>query len=124
MATFERYCAFVAAELGDLMPFVCTINEPQVVALHGYLEGYHPPGLTNAALWKRVGRVLVRAHQAVVRAVHCGSPRYRPKFGLIRIDHHDDFRRVPTPSAYAFANIVRAGRLTESVKPSTGRRHE
>jgi beta-glucosidase len=75
VATFERYCAFVAAELGDLMPYVCTINEPQMVALHGYLEGYHPPGVTNATLWKRVGRILVRAHQAAVRAVHCGAPR-------------------------------------------------
>ena len=59
IATFARYCARVAAELGDLMPFVCTINEPQMVALHGYLEGYHPPGITNPILWKRVGRVLL-----------------------------------------------------------------
>jgi beta-glucosidase len=279
IAAFEQYCSFVAAELGDLMPLVCTINEPQMIALHGYLEGYHPPGLTNAALWKRVGRVLVRAHQAAVRAIHCGSPRsrvglavqmpllapirdddachalyrtlkhelvdlyldnltgadrgdwlgvqyyrkqwvdpasptlfaqppagfpttqmgwavypdglhhvlrqaaatglplyitengiateddverceyitthlaalaralvegidvrgyfhwsafdnfewsegYRPKFGLIGVDHHDDFRRVPKPSAYAFANIVRTGRLTASENQSTGRRHE
>jgi len=75
VATFERYCAFVAAELGDLMPLVCTINEPQMVALHGYLEGYHPPGLTNPVLWKRAGRVLLRAHEAGVRAVHSGAPR-------------------------------------------------
>ena len=53
------------------MPFVCTINEPQMVALHGYLEGYHPPGITNPTLWKRVGRVLLEAHQARRR----GGPR-------------------------------------------------
>jgi beta-glucosidase len=51
------------------MPFICTINEPQMVALHGYLEGYHPPGLTNPILWKRVGRVLLSAHRAAVAAV-------------------------------------------------------
>ena len=39
-----------------------------MVALHGYLEGYHPPGITNPSLWKRVGRVLLDAHQAAVRA--------------------------------------------------------
>jgi beta-glucosidase len=66
---FARYCQRVAVELGDLMPFVCTINEPQMIALHGYLEGYHPPGITNPVLWRQVGRVLLEAHHAAVRAV-------------------------------------------------------
>jgi beta-glucosidase len=73
ISLFERYCTRVIAELGDLMPFVCTINEPQMIALHGYLEGYHPPGVTNAILWKRVGRVLLEAHKAAVRIVHDGA---------------------------------------------------
>ncbi|MFI2273939.1 family 1 glycosylhydrolase [Catenuloplanes sp. NPDC020197] len=66
---FARYCRHVSAELGTLMPFVCTINEPQMVALHGYLEGYHPPGVTNVMKWKRVGGVLLEAHRAAVAAV-------------------------------------------------------
>nr|MDT0661947.1 glycoside hydrolase family 1 protein [Micromonospora sp. DSM 115978] len=70
---FGRYCAYVAAELGELMPYVCTINEPQMVALHGYLEGYHPPGTTSPVLWKRVGAVLLRAHLAAVRSVRSRS---------------------------------------------------
>jgi beta-glucosidase len=74
---FARYCRHVATELGDLMPYVCTINEPQMVALHGYLEGYHPPGVTNPTLWKRAGRVLLEAHHAAVRAVRDASPRSR-----------------------------------------------
>jgi beta-glucosidase len=40
-----------------------------MIALHGYLEGYHPPGVTNPVLWKRVGGVLLDAHAAAVRAV-------------------------------------------------------
>jgi beta-glucosidase len=78
---FVRYCQRVVAELGDLMPFVCTINEPQMVALHGYLEGYHPPGVTNPTLWKRVGRILLQAHEAAVQTVHHGSPESQP--GLV-----------------------------------------
>ncbi|WP_089020325.1 glycoside hydrolase family 1 protein [Micromonospora coriariae] len=74
---FVRYCNRVVAELGDLMPFVCTINEPQMIALHGYLEGYHPPGMTNPILWKRVGRVLLEAHHATVRAVRDEGARSR-----------------------------------------------
>lgn len=77
ISLFTRYCRRVVAELGDLMPFVCTINEPQMVALHGYLEGIHPPGITNPTLWKRVGRVLLQAHQAAVRVVRDGPGESR-----------------------------------------------
>ena len=41
---FERYCERVGEALGDLMPWACTINEPQIVARMGYLEGMFPPG--------------------------------------------------------------------------------
>jgi len=66
---FERYVRHVMTELGELVDFACTINEPQMVALHGYLEGYHPPGVTNPILWRRVGRVLLAAHHRAVVAV-------------------------------------------------------
>ena len=68
-ATFARYAGRVTAELGELMPYVCTINEPQMIALHGYLEGYHPPGIANPVLWRRAGEALLEAHFAGVRAV-------------------------------------------------------
>ena len=71
--TFAHYCRHVTAELGELMPFVCTVNEPQMVALHGYLEGYHPPGVTNPMKWRRAGEVLLDAHFAAVRAVRATS---------------------------------------------------
>ncbi len=63
---FVRYCARVADELGELMPWTCTINEPQIVALFGHLTGYHPPGLRDAEAWQRVTRTLIGAHRAVV----------------------------------------------------------
>jgi beta-glucosidase len=55
------------------MPYVCTINEPQMIALHGYLEGYHPPGITNPILWKRAGDALLEAHHTAVSAVRAAS---------------------------------------------------
>ncbi|MDN4476803.1 glycoside hydrolase family 1 protein [Demequina sp. SYSU T00192] len=70
---FARYCAVVMRALGDVADMVCTVNEPQMVALHGYLEGYHPPGVTNPTLWKRVGRTLLEAHHRAVREVHAAS---------------------------------------------------
>ena len=63
---FTRYCERVSRELAELMPWACTINEPQIVALFGYLTGYHPPGLQDAEAWQRVTRTLIEAHRAVV----------------------------------------------------------
>jgi beta-glucosidase len=63
---FTRYCERVSRELAEVMPWTCTINEPQIVALFGYLTGYHPPGLQDAEAWQRVTRTLIEAHRAVV----------------------------------------------------------
>ena len=70
---FERYCERVGEALGDLMPWACTINEPQIVSRKGYLEGYFPPGLTNPVLWKQVTRTFIAAHAAAVRALGAGA---------------------------------------------------
>ena len=63
---FTRYCDVVANALGEHMPWTCTINEPQIVALFGYLTGYHPPGLRDPEAWQRVTRTLMAAHRSVV----------------------------------------------------------
>ncbi|MBE1490864.1 family 1 glycosylhydrolase [Plantactinospora soyae] len=39
------------------------------------------------------------------------SEGFRPTFGLIAVDHADDFARIPKPSAHAFARIAGTGRL-------------
>lgn len=74
---FERFCDRVAIDLGELIPFACTINEPQIVALFGYLEGWFPPGERNPFLWRRATERLIEAHEAAVRAMQGG-----PKAGV------------------------------------------
>ena len=80
VARFERYCERVAGALGDLMPYACTVNEPQIVALFGYREGTFPPGVQHAGQWRRAGRALLEAHRAAVRAL--GAGRGAPKAGV------------------------------------------
>ena len=70
---FERYRERAAAALGNLMPYACTINEPQIVARFGYLEGAFPPGVRDPALWRRVTRTFIAAHDAAVRALGAGA---------------------------------------------------
>jgi beta-glucosidase len=41
---FSRYCERTVAALGDLISIGCTINEPNIVTLMGFLRGVFPPG--------------------------------------------------------------------------------
>lgn len=66
---FARYVAVVAERLGSRLPYVCTINEPQVVALMGYAVGAFPPGLQDHEKALQVNSVLMRAHRAAVTAL-------------------------------------------------------
>ncbi|MQA86281.1 MAG: family 1 glycosylhydrolase [Streptosporangiales bacterium] len=77
---FAEYVHKVADELGDLMPYACTVNEPQIVALNGYLVGRFPPGHRDLEECRRVNQVLCDAHRAAVQALRAG--RGAPKSGI------------------------------------------
>ena len=44
---FARFCERAAQHLGDLVGWACTINEPNVVAIMGYLLGVFPPAVRD-----------------------------------------------------------------------------
>jgi len=63
---FVNFCSIIYRELGDRVEWWCTINEPTVYVLEGYLLGAFPPGYKWAC--RTAGRVLhnlLRAHVAV-----------------------------------------------------------
>ena len=66
---FARYCSVVAGALGDRIPYACTINEPQIVALLGHAVGVFPPGVQDHAAAVEVNAVLQSAHRAAVGAL-------------------------------------------------------
>lgn len=70
---FGAYVEKVAGQLGDLMPYACTINEPQIVALIGYGQGRHAPGHHDVGEAQRVGRVQIAAHRMAVQALRTGA---------------------------------------------------
>ncbi len=79
----ERFAAYVdtvAAHLGDLMPFACTINEPQIAAVHAYMTGRFPPGHRDLDEWQRATWGQIEAHRAAVRALRGG--RGEPRAGI------------------------------------------
>lgn len=74
---FGRYAEKLAAELGDRMPYVCTINEPQIVASQGYALGWFPPGHTDIGEATKVNEVLAQAHRTATSALRSGHGRPR-----------------------------------------------
>jgi beta-glucosidase len=71
-ARFGVFVEVTGAALGDLMGRACTLNEPNIVAIMGWVRGMFPPGRATAA--DRVTENLVAAHRAGVEAVRAVAP--------------------------------------------------
>ena len=67
---FERYVRKTVEALKGYCSLWCTINEPNVYALMGYVVGLFPPGRNDVRLSLRVQANMARAHAAAYRAIH------------------------------------------------------
>jgi len=66
---FVRFCETMFNALGDRVSLWCTINEPTVYMLQGYMRGVYPPGVCNIGKAGRVLRNLLTAHVAVYKKI-------------------------------------------------------
>jgi beta-glucosidase len=74
---FADYALIVAEQLGDRVSRWITLNEPQVVASHGYRDGVHAPGLTDDGAAATATHHLLLAHglaTQALRSVHPATP--------------------------------------------------
>src|SRR6266571_9507801 len=71
---FADYAALVAGALGDRVTRWITLNEPQVVASHGYRTGEHAPGLRDAAAAAAATHHLLLGHGLATQAVRAAAP--------------------------------------------------
>lgn len=69
-ALMTRFATRAVEALGDLCSLWVTINEPNVLPVHGHLLGMWPPGRTSPVEAVRAHRNLLRAHVAMYRAMH------------------------------------------------------
>ncbi|NQU08056.1 MAG: glycoside hydrolase family 1 protein, partial [Candidatus Abyssubacteria bacterium] len=67
---FARYAKVVAGELGALVRFWNTINEPMVYAYLGYVEGTWPPGSKSLRSASIVTVNMLRAHALAYHIIH------------------------------------------------------
>jgi beta-glucosidase len=79
---FEKFTRKTVAALKDHCTLWCTINEPNVYALEGYVAGEFPPGRKDLRLALRVQANLARGHAAAYRAIHATQPEARAGYAL------------------------------------------
>ena len=71
---FADYAAIMAEALGDGVTRWITLNEPQVVASHGYLTGEHAPGVRDAAAAAATTHHLLLGHGLAAQALRAVTP--------------------------------------------------
>jgi beta-glucosidase len=74
---FEQFTRRVVDALKDYVSLWCTLNEPNVYILSGYLDGIWPPGKKDLGALFRVAVNLTRAHAAAYHAIHAIQPQAR-----------------------------------------------
>ncbi|HEY5156736.1 MAG TPA: family 1 glycosylhydrolase [Anaerolineales bacterium] len=79
---FEKYARKVVGALKEYCTLWCTINEPNVYALEGYLRGNFPPGKSDLKLSLVVQSNMARAHAAAYRLIHELQPESRVGYAL------------------------------------------
>lgn len=67
---FSRFVGRVIEALGDQVNLWCTINEPIVYAVSGYLDGVFPPGVKSLRRTVNVLRQMLLAHGRAYRTIH------------------------------------------------------
>jgi beta-glucosidase len=78
IAIFTHFVSRVIEELGDLCDLWCTINEPNVYSVVGFLLGTWPPGHQGEVRTAfRVLASMARAHAAAYRTIHQRQPNAR-----------------------------------------------
>jgi len=72
-----NYASVVGREFGALIGIACTINEPNIVAVMGYLLGVFPPQVTDDGRFVAVNEMMRKAHVAMREALREGPGTYR-----------------------------------------------
>jgi beta-glucosidase len=73
---FSRYASKVAEALGDGIGIACTINEPNIVAVMGYLFAVFPPKARGWARFEAVNDTMRNCHGAMRDALKAGPGNY------------------------------------------------
>ena len=79
---FEKFARKTVEALQEYCTLWCTINEPNVYMLEGYIRKNYPPGKDNLKLGLVVLANMARAHAAAYRSIHEIQPEARVGYAL------------------------------------------
>ena len=102
---FTRYAKVVAGELGELVRFWNTINEPIVYAYESYIEGTGPPGATSLRSASIVITNMLRAHALAYHIIHETSHGAGCEVGIAKHMRVFDPLRAYHPGDRALARL-------------------
>jgi beta-glucosidase len=71
-----HYAERVGAAMGEGIGIACTINEPNIVAMAGYLFGYFPPQQRGWDRFQRVNETMRECHGVIRDALRSGPGKY------------------------------------------------
>ena len=71
---FKRFAELIVKELGHLVDFWITINEPMVYVYQAYLTGIWPPQKKDNAAGRRVLKNLIKSHIEAYKIIHQSKP--------------------------------------------------
>ncbi len=74
---FATFCERAAGHFGDEIGIACTIDEPNSLAVRGWIEGRFPPARKgDMAGWARVNKHLLAAHRKAYDALKSGPGEF------------------------------------------------
>jgi beta-glucosidase len=73
---FGEFCERAVTRLGDEIAIACTINEPNIVSLMGYLVGDFAPGHRDMHEYSKVNENLIAAHRTAYGALKAGPGNF------------------------------------------------
>lgn len=79
---FEKFVHKTVEALKEYCTLWCTVNEPNIYALIGYVDGAFPPGKHDLRLSLTVQANLARGHAAAYSAIHAIQPEARVGYAL------------------------------------------
>ncbi len=102
---FERYVKVIVKELGDLIDFWVTLNEPMVHICNGYLRGNFPPFQKNIFKARKAFNNLIKAHQKSYRIIHTKYPE--AKVSIAQLTNYFEPARKWCPLEIFLAKLFR-----------------